>query len=98
MVLSSNACLFVEAVDAVEENGRTPLMYSAMAGHENCLKLLLKKHAHLSARDSNGQTALHWAAVSVSADAFHVITLCYEDNCIAHIHVHNITSYHIHYQ
>ena len=91
MVLSSNASLFVEAVDAVEENGRTPLMYSAMAGHENCLKFLLKKHAHLSARDSNGQTALHWAAVSVSADAFHVITLCYEDNCIAH----TSTQYHI---
>jgi ankyrin repeat protein len=45
-------------------------MYSAMAGHDNCLKLLLKKHAHLSARDSNGQTALHWAAVSVSIEMF----------------------------
>ena len=64
--MNSSACLLVEDVDSVEENGRTPLMYSAMAGHENCLKLLLKKHAHLSARDSNGQTALHWAAVSVS--------------------------------
>ena len=57
---------FTEAVDEAEENGRTPLMYSAMAGHDDCLKLLLKKHAHLSARDNNGQTALHWAAVSVS--------------------------------
>ena len=69
-MLNSSACLFVEDVDSVEENGRTPLMYSAMAGHENCLKLLLKKHAHLSARDSNGQTALHWASVSVSVLKF----------------------------
>lgn len=55
-----------EAVDSIEENGRTPLMYSAMADREDCLKLLLKKHAHVSARDNNGQTALHWAAISVS--------------------------------
>lgn len=59
---------YVEAVDEVEENRRTPLMYSAMADHEDCLKLLLKKHAHVSARDNNGQTALHWAAVSVSSN------------------------------
>lgn len=58
---------YSEAVDDVEENGRTPLMYSAMAEREDCLKLLLKKHAHVSARDNNGQTALHWAAVSVSS-------------------------------
>ena len=55
-----------EAVDEVEENGRTPLMYSAMADREDCVKLLLKKHAHVSTRDNNGQTALHWAALSVS--------------------------------
>ena len=72
-MLNSSACLLVEDVDSVEENGRTPLMYSAMAGHENCLKLLLKKHAHLSARDSNGQTALHWAAVSVSVLKYYVL-------------------------
>ena len=70
-------CLFVEAVDSVEENGRTPLMYSAMAGHDNCLKLLLKKHAHLSARDSNGQTALHWAAVTVRTNVYTCVYVMY---------------------
>lgn len=63
-----------EAVDDVEENGRTPLMYSAMAEREDCLKLLLKKHAHVSARDNNGQTALHWAAVSVSSTHLQIVS------------------------
>ena len=87
-MLNSSACLFVEDVDSVEENGRTPLMYSAMAGHENCLKLLLKKHAHLSARDSNGQTALHWASVSVSIKVCVFISIYLSHTCKPYMYMY----------
>ena len=65
-------------MDETEENGRTPLMYSAMADRDDCLKLLIKKHAHVSARDSNGQTALHWAALSVSSVQFGSVVWCHK--------------------
>ena len=52
-------------VDAVEENERTALMYGAMADRPECVELLLQKGALITAQDSNGQTALHWAALTV---------------------------------
>ena len=55
-----------EGVDEVEGHGRTALMYSAMAEQAECLQALLKKGALTTAQDSNGQTALHWAAITVS--------------------------------
>lgn len=53
-------------VDLVEEFGRTPLMYSAMAEREECVVALLRHGALITLQDSNGQTALHWAALTVS--------------------------------
>lgn len=53
-------------VDLVEEFGRTPLMYSAMAEREECVVALLRHGALITFQDSNGQTALHWAALTVS--------------------------------
>ena len=53
-------------VDLVEEFGRTPLMYSAMAEREECVVALLRHGALITLQDSSGQTALHWAALTVS--------------------------------
>lgn len=54
-------------VDEADENGRTGLMYSAIADQLECLQLLLSRGAVASLKDSNGQTALHWAAATVSS-------------------------------
>lgn len=58
-------------MDEADENGRTGLMYSAIADQLECLQLLLSHGAVVSAKDSDGQTALHWAAATVSAQ-YHV--------------------------
>ena len=58
--------LCVVKVDSIEENGRTALMYCAMAEQTECLQLLLKHGSFVSAQDGNGQTAVHWAAITVS--------------------------------
>lgn len=54
-------------VDQGDENGRTGLMYCAIADQLECLQLLLNRGAVVAARDNTGQTALHWAAATVSA-------------------------------
>ena len=41
-------------------------MYSAMVEREECVALLLSHGALISAQDDSGQTALHWAALTVS--------------------------------
>lgn len=41
-------------------------MYSAMVEREECAALLLSHGALISAQDDSGQTALHWAALTVS--------------------------------
>ena len=58
--------MIAEGVDEVEGHGRTALMYCAMAEQPECLQVLLKKGALTTAQDNNGQTALHWAAITVS--------------------------------
>lgn len=66
---------YVVEVDSVEENGRTALMYCAMAEQVDCLQLLLKRGSFVSAQDNNGQTALHWAAVTVSSNPDYCVTV-----------------------
>jgi len=41
-------------------------MYSAMAEHEECVAVLLRRGALITSQDNNGQTALHWAALTGS--------------------------------
>ena len=42
--------------------GRTPLMHASIGGWHRCVGLLLKMRADIHATDSNGRTALLWAA------------------------------------
>ena len=40
-------------------------MFAAMADRSDCVDLLIKAGARISAQDVNGQCALHWAALNV---------------------------------
>ncbi|KAJ6439239.1 hypothetical protein O9K51_08651 [Purpureocillium lavendulum] len=50
------------AIDAVEEDGRTPLSYAAEAGHDAFVRLLLDERAAINAADMDGRTPLSHAA------------------------------------
>lgn len=63
----------LESVNEVEGNGRTALMYSAMADQSDTLTLLIKRGAVLAIQDSQGQTALHWAAITGSYKCLRVL-------------------------
>ena len=56
-------------VNSRTKNGETPLHYSARAGCKQCFRNLLEMGADITARDNEGQTALHVAALKGSAVA-----------------------------
>lgn len=56
-------------VDAIDENGRTALLFAAGLGSENCIRLLADAGADLDKQDSEGFTALHIAAGYVKQGA-----------------------------
>ena len=45
-------------VNAIDENGRTPLMNAAQDGHLTLVKELLRRNADINAQDNNGNTPL----------------------------------------
>ncbi|MBE3041122.1 ankyrin repeat domain-containing protein, partial [Candidatus Bathyarchaeota archaeon] len=49
-------------IEGKDNNGRSPLLWTARKGHEAIVKLLLEKSAVIEAKDSNGWTPLLWAA------------------------------------
>lgn len=49
-------------VDAVDEDGHTPLMYSSFNGHTEIVKILLDMGASVTAIDYAGRTALMYAS------------------------------------
>eukprot|EP01018_Ginkgo_biloba_P021100 Gb_07319 [translate_table: standard] len=49
-------------VDAIDENGRTALLFVAGLGSENCIRLLAEAGADLNKQDKDGFTALHIAS------------------------------------
>ena len=52
------------AVDAVDANKRTALMWAAFRGHTAIVEYLYNQGANINARDSDGQTALMYATSS----------------------------------
>mmetsp|Transcript_16132 Transcript_16132/g.47689 ORF Transcript_16132/g.47689 Transcript_16132/m.47689 type:complete len:325 (-) Transcript_16132:177-1151(-) len=49
-------------VDCTDGQGRTPLMYACTANKVKAVELLIRSGASVSAEDSDGRTALLWAA------------------------------------
>lgn len=56
-------------VDAIDENGRTAILFAAGLGSENCIRLLAEAGADLDKQDKEGFTALHIAAGYVKQGA-----------------------------
>lgn len=48
-------------VDLRNQNGPSPLSYTAKYGHAELVKLLVKKGAHINAADRDGCTPLYWS-------------------------------------
>lgn len=49
-------------VDAVDENGRTALLFAAGIGSDKCIRVLVEAGADVDGQDPDGLTALHMAA------------------------------------
>ena len=59
--------LFISAgadVNAIDNNGRTALIWAAFSGCTEMAKLLISAGADVNIKDNNGETALIWAASS----------------------------------
>jgi len=52
------------SVEAVEQHGRTPLIFAATGGWVATIELLLSKGAPIDAQSKDGKTALHWATAA----------------------------------
>ncbi|MDB5358948.1 MAG: ankyrin repeat family protein [Rhodospirillales bacterium] len=52
-----------------DDQGKTALMYAAVAGNETMIKLLLQGGARPLIRDQDGRVALHWAVQRDNPDA-----------------------------
>ena len=50
-------------MNARDRDGLTPLIWAAIQGHEEVVRVLLEQGANLEARNNNGDTALMWASV-----------------------------------
>ena len=54
-------------INAVDEHGKTPLIWASSFGHRACVGLLLANEARSNQQDHGGYTALHWAAANGEA-------------------------------
>lgn len=66
-------------VDAVDENGRSALMFVAGLGSEECIRLLVEAGATVDWQDEVGYTALHMAAGYVKPGAVRALLKCGAD-------------------
>ncbi|KAL2918663.1 hypothetical protein HK105_201497 [Polyrhizophydium stewartii] len=49
-------------LEASDDAGRTALIFAAIGGHAQCVRLLTSYHAFVNRQDRSGRTAMHWAA------------------------------------
>ncbi|KAJ1339851.1 hypothetical protein BSLG_005512 [Batrachochytrium salamandrivorans] len=49
-------------LESSDDAGRTALIFAAIGGHVQCIRLLTTHRAFINRQDHSGRTALHWAA------------------------------------
>jgi ankyrin repeat protein len=62
-------------VNAVDNKGRTPLMYAAIFERPSIVNLLLKRGANINAKDQNGESALDWARKSGNEEIIKLLSV-----------------------
>ena len=62
-------------INATDNKGRTPLMYTAIFERPGVVKLLLKRGASINAKDHNGLSALDWAKKSGNEEIIRLLSL-----------------------
>ncbi len=62
-----------DASTAIDSEGRTPLMWAALAGNSATCSALLEAGAHPDTQDRDGRTALHLSALNDIADCVTVL-------------------------
>ena len=86
----------INAVDSIDNLGRsalTPCCRHSTPDHMTCLEVLLQYNATIDLRDSEGVTALHWAAYTGNADAVRSLlkhgasTSITDNNCRSALHM-----------
>lgn len=60
-------------VNCRDRDGLTPLIWAAIQGHEEIVRLLLERGGDLEARNHNGDTALMWASLMGHKDVVELI-------------------------
>ena len=66
-IIQQNGAVLVNCSD---ENGKTPLHFSANAGHFNIVEFLVKNGADYNFQDKSGWTPLHSAAIGMNLQLF----------------------------
>lgn len=61
------------AVDAVDPENRTPMMFAAFNGHRQVVSFLLTEGAEPDSKDANGRTALMYAASGPYAETVELL-------------------------
>ncbi|KAJ3027731.1 UNVERIFIED_CONTAM: hypothetical protein HDU68_003223 [Siphonaria sp. JEL0065] len=61
-------------IDALNREGRTPLMLAVIRGYSDIVHLLLKNHADVNVQDMIGCTALHYAIYLGDISSFKLLT------------------------
>ena len=56
-------------IDEASWSGATALMFAALLGHSEIVRILLNRRANISVVDANGCAALHWSALHGRVDA-----------------------------
>jgi uncharacterized protein len=60
-------------VNCRDKDGLTPLIWAAIQGHEEIVRLLLERGGELEAKNHNGDTALMWASVMGHKDVVELL-------------------------
>ncbi|KAI3644010.1 hypothetical protein MP228_010174 [Amoeboaphelidium protococcarum] len=60
-------------VNTTDDEGRTPLIFAILGGHQECVQMLIERGALIHQADFTGRTALHWASYHGESQIVHML-------------------------